>query len=294
MGTRRRAVRARAGHPRASEAWPLHLLPRRVCSQRAQGRAAASRASGVRHSGMRAEDIWIQELTGPFLEDRPRGVVVVGGNLSTERGRLRPREEGHHLATLSLASGTGAETTPTSQRARPRVATRGCAGDGRPAQLAALARPVVSNAFASANASSDWCRRAACALTSPGRVVAIKTWLGSACVSFSDLGSYGKEVNGVLRAGQGVGCGVGQTPRPQMNTLKRWEVEGGRTGLPRGSAGSACHGGAAGGSREVAAWPRDCAGAVRGPNAPGLPSHAGARAQPTCRWPGAGFVARPT
>lgn len=93
---------------------------------------------------MRAEDIWIQELTGPFLEDRPRGVVVVGGNLSTERGRLRPREEGHHLATLSLASGTGAETTPTSQRARAR-ASRPAAARGTVVRLSSPLWPDLSS-----------------------------------------------------------------------------------------------------------------------------------------------------
>lgn len=69
----RRALRARAGHAGALEAWPLHLLPRQVCSLRAQGRrgrGVPGRASSGRHSDVRAADLGIGERKGPPPEGR--------------------------------------------------------------------------------------------------------------------------------------------------------------------------------------------------------------------------------
>lgn len=166
-GTRQRG----AGHPGIRQAWPLRGLPRPVC----------------RYGTLRAVDLGSRELTGPILEGsrlQPWGCRG-GRGCSTERVLLRPREGDHYVATHTIPSRRVGETPlPLPSVRAPRPAWP--RGHGPPAQLAALARPVVSNA-----SPSDWCRPAACAMTSPGRIVAIKAWPGRACSSFPELGRYG-------------------------------------------------------------------------------------------------------
>lgn len=221
----------------------------------------------VRPPDVESGDLGSREVTGPLLEGsrlQPWGCRGRRG-CSTKRVLLWPREGDHYVSTHTIHSRTVGETSrplPSARAPRPASAR----GHGPPAQLATLARPVVSNA-----SPSDWCRPAACALTSPGRVVDIKAWPGSTSSFFPERGDYGKGECGVLRSPQGVGNGVVRTaPSPTLDDY----LGGGGMGLPRGSAGGVGSGG--------------------GPSRSRLVPRAGARTQPTCRWPGAGFVARPT
>lgn len=206
---------------------------------------------------------------------------------------------GGQQAGLRTPPGGGRGTT--TSRAVGAPSARQAESDAPRFIKAALAPPLVSTAGPPASASSDWRRQAPCAVTSRDGGVATKARQGRARFSFSagsalSRGEFGCFLVpvwvvrpwGLLNADKSseeVGAGgemrmVGQDGGTFVEG-RRWEKLWGQF------------------SRDLRA-PRD-SGAVVGPrrraarsSPPRFSSGAGGAAPPTCRWPGAGFVARPT